>query len=131
MTTTNTARAAYIPTTRSTRTRVGNAMSPARRNAFLDSFVARVNASVITAAQYLTDVLGADAEFVRRFSGTFGKAVAKAWREQFGTEPTKSGLARVRRMLLPVFAYTADAATLTVLDKAARSYTRTAQLLAA
>jgi hypothetical protein len=129
MTTTNTARAAYIPTSRHNRTRVGNAMSPARRNAFLDGFVARCNTAVITVAQYLTDVVGADAEFVRRFSGTFGKAVAKVWREQYGTEPAKTGLARIRRMLLPVFAYGTDA--LTVLDKAARAYSRTAELLAA
>jgi hypothetical protein len=129
MITTNTARAAYIPTARATRTRVGSHMSPARRYAVLDAFVARVNVGLVTTAEYLANVIGADAAFVAKYSGVYGKAVAKVFRAEFGTEPRKAGLARRRTMLLSVFAYAAD--ELPILDKAARTYGRTADLLAA
>ena len=123
------AAAAFVPTSRRDRARVGHHMSPARRYAVLDATVARANAGLVTTADYLTDVLGADDEFVRRFSSPFGKSVAKVYREEYGQEPPKNGLARRRTMLLSVFAYGED--ELPVLAKGALNYKRTADLLLA
>lgn len=114
---------------RAARTRVGSHMSVQRRYAVLDALVRRTNAGKVTTAQYLADVVGADADFVRRFAAPYGKAVAKAYRDEYGAEPSKSGLARRGRMLLSCFAYGAD--DLPVLDKGARTYRRTAELLGA
>lgn len=129
MTLTNTARAAYIPTSRHNRPRVGNAMSVTRRHAVLDALVARINHGLTTVAQYLADVLDADADFIRRFASSFGTKVAKAFEAEYGVKPPKAGIARVGTKLFRAYAYTAT--QLTVLDAAARSYNRTAELLAA
>lgn len=131
MRTTNRQLASQVRTTtrRSARVRVGNAMSPARRYAVLDALVARVNRDLVTTARYLAEVLHADAEFVRRFAGSFGKIAKAVYLAEFGTEPTRSGIARVGTKLFAAFAY--RTAEIAVLDKAAASYPRTAALLAA
>lgn len=127
----STRRIASVRPVRALRTRVGHHTSPARRRAALDAHVARTNTGLVTTAAYLADVIGADAAFVASYAGPFGKAVAKAWREATGTEPAKSGLARRGTLLLAVFAYGTDERSTAVLDAGARSYKRTALLLAA
>lgn len=130
MVTTNRKLAAQVrsATTRASRTRIGNAMSVSRRHAVLDAFVTRVNAGLVTTAAYLADVVGADSEFVRRYAGSFGKVAKATYIAEFGTEPQRCGIARVGTKLFAAFAYGVDA--LPVLDKAARTYKRTAELLA-
>lgn len=121
-------------TGRAARTPVGAHMSVRRRHAVLDAHTRRVNraAGCVTTAEYLTDVVGADAAFVKSYAAPFGTAVAKVFRAEFGVEPSRSGLVRVGRRLFPVFGYAAgDVEVLTVLDKGARNYRRTAELLAA
>lgn len=81
------------------------------------------NRAVLTAAGYLAS-LGADDEFRRRFSSSFGRVAAKVYRAECNAEPARSGWAVVSGRLTPVFAYTA-----TVLEKAAVSYPRTQPLL--
>lgn len=114
-------------TGRAARVRVGNHMSVARRHAVLDALVERVNTGRITAAEYLTDVLGADEAFVHSYASPFGRQVARAYRQTFGCEPVKAGLARRGVRLVPCFAYTADEAF--VLYEAALAYGRTLELL--
>lgn len=129
----STRRIASVRPVRALRTRVGHHTSPARRRAVLDAYTRRVNraAGYVTAAEYLADVVGADAAFVASYGSWYGKAVAKAWREATGTEPAKYGLARRGTLLLAVFAYGTDERSTAVLDAGARSYKRTALLLAA
>jgi len=75
MTTTNASLATVVRILRSraNRVRTGNHMSVARRLAVLDAYVARFNVGRLTAASYLTKVLGMNADFVRRFASGFGK----------------------------------------------------------
>lgn len=121
---------APVKTGRAARVRVGHHMSVARRHAVLDAHIGRVNAAagVITAAGYLTDVLGASAAFVAAYAPPFGTAVAKAYREQFDAEPRRDGLSRRGLRLFSCFAYRANEAA--VLEAGVRSYRRTAELLA-
>lgn len=114
-------------TGRAARVRTGHHMSAQRQVAVLDALVARVNTGRITAAEYLTGVLGADEEFVRRYASPFGRHVAQAYRAAFGMEPAKAGLARRGTRLVPCFAYTA--AEVPVLYEAALAYGRTRELL--
>jgi hypothetical protein len=75
---------------------------PARKPARFDSIARqqhnlrliadRVNTGQHTAADYLTTVLHADPDFTRRYSSPFGRAAAKAHREQYGQDPAKTGL---------------------------------------
>lgn len=100
--------------------------SATRRAHNLAALVARFNAraGLVTAAAYLAERLHAPAEFVKSYSSPFGKAAAKAYREQYATEPAKSGLDVRGKHLVRVFTYTVE-----ILQKAAASYTRTAALL--
>lgn len=118
----------HVPprTGRAARARVGHHMSVARRHAVLDALCARVNGGRLTAAAYLSGVLGADERFVRSYASPFGRAVAKAWREAHGCEPVRDGLARHGRRLVGCFTY--DEAALAA---GATAYRRTAELLAA
>jgi hypothetical protein len=116
-------------TGRAARVRIGHHMSPARRDARLAAVVARTNAGRLTAAEYLTDVLGADQDFVHSYASPFGKAIATAWRAAYGADPKKKGLALVNRRLIPVFAYRID--DLPILQAAALAYPRTAELVGA
>jgi len=118
-----------VKTGRAARVRVGHHMSVARQDAVLDVLVARSNFGRITTAQYLAQFLGADEAFIASYASPFGRAVAKVYRATFGTEPVKSGLARRGHRLIPCFAY--GASELDVLAKAARTYRRTAELMAA
>lgn len=120
---------APVKTGRAARVRVGHHMLVARRHAVLDAYVARVNGELITTAAYLSNVLGASPAFVAAYAPPFGTAVAKAWRAQHHTEPAKTGLSRRGLRLFSCFAY--DPADLPVLEAGARSYKRTAVLLAA
>lgn len=117
-----------VKTGRAARVRVGTFNSVARRQAVLQAVADRHNTGKTTAAQYLTDVLGADAEFVHSYASPYGKACAKVFREQYGAEPQRSGLAVRGRRLVAVLAYSED--EVQVLDKGAREYRRTAELLA-
>lgn len=114
---------------RAARVRVSHHMSVARRTAFVGTLVARWNAGRVTAEAWLAESLGADAEFVRRYASPFGREVAKVYRARFGAEPPRSGSAWRSRMLVDCFAYSAE--ELPTLEEAARTYKRTALLLAA
>ena len=118
----------HVPprTGRAARARVGHHMSVARRHAVLDALCARTNGSRLTAAAYLSGVLGMDERFVRSYASPFGRAAAKAWREAHGCEPVRDGLARHGRRLVGCFTY--DEAALAA---GATAYRRTAELLAA
>lgn len=83
----------------------------------------RVNTGQHTAAGYLAAVLHADPAFVTSYNSPFGRVAAKAYREQYGTDPAKSGLDVRGNRLVRVYAY-----TVAVLQKAAASYSRTAAL---
>lgn len=82
---------------RANRVLVGTHNSVTRLRSVLANLVSRVNGNHATAAAYLTSTLGADAEFVRRYGSVYGKAATKAYREQYGTDPARDGLAVVRR----------------------------------
>jgi hypothetical protein len=90
---------------------------------WLRAIAAYRNRAVLTAADYLA-ALGADSEFRRRFSSSFGRVAAKVYRAEYGTEPARIGWAVAHGRLTPVFAYTAA-----VLEKAAVTYVRTQPLL--
>lgn len=115
-----------IKTGRAARTRVGTFNSVARRQAVLTAQAARVNAGKTTTADYLRQ-LGADDAFVTSYSSPYGRTVAKVYRAETGAEPAKNGLAVRGHRLVPVFAYGADDAA--ILEKAAREYKRTAELV--
>lgn len=115
-----------VRTGRAARTRVGTFNSPQRRAANLAKVADRVNAGKVTTADYLRQ-LGADDAFVTSYSSPYGRTAAKVYRAETGTEPVKSGLAVRGRRLVPVFAYGADDAA--ILDKAAREYKWTAELI--
>jgi len=117
-----------VKTGRAARIRVGNHMSVARRQAVLAAVADRHNTGKTTAAQYLADVIGADEAFVHSYASPYGKACAKVYREQFGAEPQRCGLAVRGRRLVAVLAYSED--ELPVLAKGAAEYRRTAELLA-
>lgn len=102
----------------------GRFNSPARRAYNLRLIAARVNAGQHTAAGYLADELHADADFVRRYSSSYGKTAAAVYREQYQAEPVKSGLDVRGHHLVRVYAY-----TVAVLEKAAARYARTQPLL--
>lgn len=93
---------------RAARVRVSTFSSPARRADVLRRLVERVNAGRVTTAAYLADVLGADEAFIHSFASPYGRAVAKVYREKFGADPVRSGLAVRGQRLLRVYAYTAD-----------------------
>jgi hypothetical protein len=118
-----------VKTGRAARVLVGRFNSPARRAYVLSRVVERVNTGRTTTAAYLADVLGADDAFIHSYASPYGRTVAKIYREKFGAEPVKAGLALRGRKLLRVFAYTAD--ELPILDDAARTYKRTAALIGA
>lgn len=113
-------------TGRAARIRIGHHMSVARRHAVLDALCARVNGGRLTAAAYLSGVLGADERFVRSYASPFGRAVARAFRQAHGCEPARDGLARHGRRLMRCFTY--DEAALAA---GALAYARTAELVAA
>jgi hypothetical protein len=109
------------PRTRSAKP--GRFDSVTRRLHNLRKVAARVNTDQHTAAGYLAAVLHTDAAFVKSYSSPFGRAEAKAYREQYGTDPAKSGLDVRGHRLVRVYAY-----TVAVLQKAAATYARTAAL---
>lgn len=76
--------------------------------------------------------IGADAEWINSYSSPAGKAVAKAWRTQTGTEPRRVW-SRHRRTGHPihVYAYPTTGAGRTAIDTGFARYGRTAALLAA
>lgn len=122
-------RTAFTTLGRHQRNRVGSSTSTTRLRAVLANLAARVNSNRATAADYLANVLGADADFVRRYGSVFGKTATKLMRES-GTEPTRNGLAVVIRhrhaSLVEVNTYPVE-----VLAAAARAYGRTAALIGA
>lgn len=126
MSTTNASLAttARILSSRAARTRVGHHMSVARRYAVLDAYAARFNAGRATAAGYLTEILGVDAEFVRRFASGFGKAATAAHRTRTGNSPLRNCIARVGRRFVQCASY-----DLRDLAEAARTFPRTAALI--
>lgn len=127
MTTTNArlATTARILHSRAVRTRIGHHMSVARRLAVLDAHVARFNAGRATAASYLTETLGVNADFVRRFASGFGKAATAAHRARTGNDPQRNCIARVgRRRFVQCSSY-----DLCDLAEAARTFARTAAFL--
>lgn len=67
--------------------------------------------------------LKAGADFVKSYSSPFGKAAKKAYIEQYGAEPAKTGLDVRGHRLVRVHAY-----TVAVLEKATARYARTAAL---
>lgn len=116
---------APLKTGRAARTRTGHHMSIARRIAVLDARVARFNARRATAASYLTEVLGVDADFVRRFAPGFGKAATAAYRARTGDSPPCDCIARIGlRRFVECASY-----DLCDLDAAARAFPRTAAFL--
>lgn len=127
MTTTNASLAttARVLRSRTARIRIGHHMSVARRYAVLDAHVARHNAGRATAAAYLTEVLGADANFVRRFASGFGKAATAAHLARTGAKPRRNCIARVgRRRFVECFSY-----DLRDLVEAAHTFKHTATLV--
>lgn len=118
-----------VKTGRAARVRIGTFDSVARRQAVLAATVERFNRGKVTTADYLASVLGASADFVRSYASPYGRAVAKVYREQFGAEPGRNGLAVRGRRLVRVAAY--SEAERSILDQGAREYARTAALLAA
>lgn len=121
------ATAAYTPTSRrANRALTGTFKSVGRRHAVLTAYVARRNAGIVTAGQYLTEVLGADAEFSARFDSPFGKAIKKAYKALHGEDPAKIRLVTEHRRLHRAIGYLLGEPALTV---AAASYPRTAALL--
>jgi|GEM_PF-4952729 len=117
-----------IRTGRAARTRVGTYNSPQRRAANLAKVAERVNHGKVTTADYLTGELHAPAEFVASYASPYGRTVAKVYRAEFGREPERSGLDVRGKRLVRVYAY--GEAELPVMDKAAREYRRTAELVA-
>lgn len=114
-------------TGRAARVRIGHHMSVVRCYAVLNAHVARFNAGRATAASYLTEVLGVDGEFVRRFASGFGKAATAAHRAHTGDNPQRDCIARIgRRRFVQCFSY-----DLRDLDEAARTFPRTAAVLSA
>lgn len=85
----------------------------------------RVNAGVVTVAQYLTEI-GADSETVRRFASQVGKK-AKALAAAKGIEPALAGLAVVGRHLARCLAYERDDTE--ILRSAVAGYGRVSHLL--
>lgn len=116
-----------VKTGRAARVRIGTYNSPARRQAVLAAVAERVNTGQLTAAGYLTEQLRTDADFTRRYSSPFGRAAAAVYRQQYGTDPAKTGLDVRGKRLVRVFAYGAEDTD--VLEKAAADYARTAALL--
>lgn len=110
-------------TVRTRTVKPGRFDSVTRRIHNLRQVAARVNAGQHTAADYLSAVLHADPAFVKSYSSPFGRAAAKAYREQYGADPAKSGLDVRGHRLVRVYAY-----TVAVLEKAAANYARTAAL---
>ncbi len=100
--------------------------SVTRRLHNLRQVAERVNAGVVTVAQYLGEI-GADSETVRRYAGTLGKHVKAAFVAKTGAEPTRNGLALVGHHLARVFAY--NRADIEILRDAVASYGRVSHLL--
>ena len=119
-------RTAFTTTGRHQRNRVGNALSVARRYAVLDALVTRHNEGIVTAGQYLTQVLGADAEFSARFDSPFGKKIKAAYIALHGENPPKIRLVTERRRLHRAIGYLLGALALLV---AVGMYDKTAALL--
>lgn len=122
------ARAAYTQAAgRAHRVLAGASNSVTRLRTVLASLAARVNGNRVTAADYLTNVLGADADFVHRYGSVYGKTATKLMRES-GAEPKRNGLAVVTRhrhaSLVEVNTYPVE-----ILRAAAANYARTATLL--
>lgn len=123
------ARAAYTAaSSRTNRTRIGNTMSLARRFAVLTATADRHNAGTITAGQYLTEVLGTDAEFAAAYDSPFGKAIKKAYIAIHDAEPAKLRLVAVGKRLHRKVGYLIGEPALAV---ATRTYPRTAALIGA
>lgn len=123
------ARAAYTPTSRrANRTLAGTFKSVTRRYAVLTAYVNRHNAGIVTAGQYLTEALGADAEFSARFDSPFGKAVKKAYKALHGEDPAKIRLVTEHRRLHRAIGYLLGEPALAV---ATATYPRTAALIGA
>lgn len=100
--------------------------SVTRRLHNLRLIAARVNAGVVTVAQYLAEI-DADDDTIRRYAGTLGKHVKGAFIAKRGTEPTRCGLALVGHHLARVFAY--DRADTEILRAATAGYGRVSHLL--
>ena len=111
---------------RANRVHIGTFKSVTRRYAVLDSYVARHNEGIVTAGQYLTEVLGADAEFSARFDSPFGKAIKKAYKALHGEDPAKIRLVTEHRRLHRAIGYLIGEPALVV---AVTAYPRTKALL--
>lgn len=118
----------HSKTPRTRRSKPGRFDSVTRRLHNLRQVAARVNAGVVTIAQYLTE-LGADADTIRRYAGTLGKHAKAAFVAARGTEPARCGLALVGHHLARVFAYQRGDTEL--LRAATAGYGRTSHLIGA
>ncbi len=103
----------------------GRFNSTVRRAYNLRLIAARVNAGVVTVAQYLTE-LGADPDTIRRYASQVGKR-AKALAAAKAVEPALAGLAVVGRHLVRCLAY--DRADAEILREAVASYPKTSFLI--
>ena len=104
---------------------VGSTLSTARRYAVLDAYVARHNAGIVTAGQYLTAVTG-DAEFSAKYDSPYGKHVKKAYKALHGEDPQKIRLTTEHRRLHRAIGYLIGEPALAL---AVTTYPRTAALL--
>ena len=121
-------RTAFTALGRRARTRVGSATSVARRYAVLDALVTRHNEGIVTAGQYLTQVLGADADFSARFDSPFGKKIRAAYVALHGENPPKIRLVTEHRRLHHAIGYLLSEPALAI---ATNTYDRTATLIGA
>jgi hypothetical protein len=113
---------------RATRVLAGTFNSVTRRYAVLNAYVTRHNAGIVTAGQYLTEVLKAGADFAASFDSPFGKAIKKAYKELHGADPAKMRLVTEHRRLHRAIGYRLGEPALAV---ATRTYPRTAALIGA
>lgn len=112
---------------RANRTRTGTTTSVARRYAVLDAYVARRNAGIVTAGQYLA-ILTGDAEFSAAYDSPFGKAIKKAYKALHGEDPAKIRLVTEHRRIHRAIGYRIDEPALAI---ATQTYPRTAALIGA
>lgn len=112
---------------RANRTRIGSFNTVTRRYAVLDAYVARRNAGIVTAGQYLK-ALTSDDGFAAMYDSPFGKAIKKAYKALHGEDPAKIRLVTEHRRLHRAIGYRIDEPALKI---AVASYPRTADLIGA
>jgi hypothetical protein len=108
--------------------KIGRHNSVARLHTNLTATADRNNAGTITAGQYLTEFLGADAEFAATYDSPFGKAIKKAYMALHNEEPPKLRLVAVGHRLHRKVGYLLGEPALAA---AAQIYPRTAALIGA